>query len=445
MDHRQGYLLLALFALGNYYFVSRPSGQDAVRSLLRADGNPGVKGAEEQSFRKRQAATIHCLNKLHASTGERILEMIEEGAPPLVNVHYTNNNTLYLLFNTNMLNEGTYADLWKSKWFCDSKEDVANVWEKDPHHHSLIMECPADTSTKVFNSLGMEFELQAFLECEKLESLLPPKLSSRDKLVMCTSVQGEQDLALVPQWIEYHRLFGFQQFWIYVNDNWIETKKGELPKYFDHPEVQQYASLIPYDFVHVKSFFYQQAIQNDCITLGRRENITWMALIDVDEFFQMRSGNSFVDFLEANYGDKPGVGSLQVSNWFFGSEASTDEKSASERIRHPLILDYTYSARNANPRGQRAKHIVKPENVIHFSVHRLVKGGSVEKVNPKSVMRFAHYKHPSTGIWETAAKKSERVLDTTLKEEFGCRLQERLSFLLGPSTGGRSRFKSACG
>ena len=438
------------------FVVSRFVGEasDTARSLERIskNGTQASSSGGGTSLSKQQLeATRQCLHKLQKSSEASLRALIEEGIPPLVNVHFTAQDTLRLLFNTKALKKRTKKKLLgNASWFCDSEKYPAHVWDPDPHGHSLILECPGHTATRVFHSFGQTYALEPFLDCERrFPSLLPPppaKTNNHSELLlaMCTSVRGESAMALVPEWIEYHRLLGFDQFWIYVNDDWNLTQTGELlSQYFHHPEVQEYVAWIPYDWVHIKNFYYQQAIQNDCLHLGQRQNVAWMALNDVDKFFQMRSDNltSFRDFVTANYDDKPEVASLQVANWFFGGASPTSDETAGtpsskngilQPPRRPLILEYVHSAPEPTRKGKRAKHIVRPDQVVHFSVHRVTQAkGRVEALDPDTQLRMAHFKQPHKGVTETASQSA--VLDTTLKEQFGCPLQKRLSYLLGRS------------
>jgi len=367
-------------------------------------------------------AAIHCYNDLFDDVRKIIPHQREHGLPILTSVRFTKTGTLQLLFVMKHFKRNgqySYQYFHNASWHCDNKTSRARLWPVDPHRHSLIMECPASTKRTVHTD-SISYDLSKYLECERAShSLFPgdPSNTMTPHIVACTQVKSSDNLKLVPQWIEYHKMIGVDQIWVYLNDSWNNTlsRTPDVARYFERPDVQQYASLLPFEFFgKATPFFYQQAQQNDCLAVARRQNVTWALLTDVDEYLQVRVPNMTLQgFLERH--ESKNIGGLTVSNWFFGSP----EGKANTSIPF-LIRDYQHRTEQALEQPQRQKVLVRPENVEHFSVHMVTKGGPTTPLHPHTEIRMAHFQRPN----ENRAIITD--VDTSLMDSFGERLEQRL-------------------
>lgn len=382
----------------------------SLRNESKAVSNDVASGTTLQSaINPDRQAAIHCYNDLFDMAKKTIPHQRERGLPVLTSVRYTKKSTLQLLFVTKDLNKQKYQYFHGASWYCDDRSNKARLWPGDPHRHSLIMECPAKTN-KTVHTDSVSYDLMKYLECERAcLSLFPdPRNNTTPHIVACTQVASAEDLKLVPQWIEYHKLIGVDQIWVYLNDSWNDTLSltPDVAKYFERKDVQQYASLLPFEFFG-HGFFYQQAQQNDCLTLARHQNVTWAVLTDVDEYLQVRVPNMTLQEFVKQYESKH-IGGLSVSNWFFGSP----QGKANTSIPF-LIWEYQHrTAQATNPR-ERMKVLARPENVEHFSVHMITKGKSTVRLSPHTEMRLAHFQRPDQN------QKIVTNVDTSLMDSFG--------------------------
>jgi len=187
----------------------------------------------------------------------------------------------------------------------------------DPQRDSYKVECPVDTqylgaAIAIGNEAPYIYDLRRFLECDAIFGYLLPKPSppppqftassnandtsissyaSKPKinLVACTQLDAGH-LEMMPQWIEYYKLIGFDQLWIYLDADIHTQIPDRVRTYMNRPDVMTYASLVPFHRKHhshsrhVSGPFYWQSIQQlDCLTVAKRANVNWIYLNDVDE------------------------------------------------------------------------------------------------------------------------------------------------------------------
>jgi hypothetical protein len=342
----------------------------------------------------------------------------------------------------------------KAKWFCNG-EERAKLWPEDSLRNPqfgrdmLIMQCPDTTNfvqvrdvqqvintTKPLSSIS--YNLTKYLECEDKSKWLyqsPKKKkksstthapttsssSSRSTLALCTMVD-QSATNLIPQWIEYYRLIGFDHVWIYWNDEW-DRRSPDLIRYMERPDVLQYASLIPWKWDGTRGFIYQPSQTTDCLAVSRQQKFTWTFLADVDEYLQLMDHDvpSLRDFLKP-YEDR-NVSGLEVPNWFFGAKNTTVSKGPKpEDVL--LMNEYQYRAPKA-VKHFRAKTLVRPEKVVHFHVHWIsqsIAKHSFVVLNATTELRHCHFKKPNRGVKDV----EKPVKDSSLFDAYASQLQKRL-------------------
>lgn len=308
-----------------------------------------------------------------------------ESKHPILTSTILQSKGLKLIFAMKHIPE-EYNNWSEALWTCN--DDIsAVVVGSDPHFHTLIVECPADTALVSVNDA--KYTIRPDLKSWKM---------SISVLSACTMIKGAMSLALVHQWIVYHSSLGFEQFYIYLNDE-IE----EVP--FHHPSVHW----IPFqDELHVP-FFLQQAMQNDCIHRAKGRS-QWVGLFDVDEYFQLFQQISMPAFLKLYTNQS--IGGIQVKNWFFGKHPK-EKIPASKEF---LIDRYVWRAPKPITSG-REKLIVQPVHVDYFSVHMITLGEKMVAVDPETQLRLNHYRRPDKGVWGYYKPKSwsKLVLDESMR------------------------------
>lgn len=260
--------------------------------------------------------------------------------------------------------------------------------------------------------------------------------------VVCTMIAGHH--WELTQWMEYHRLIGFQHFLIYLNEPY---EPETLPNATD-------ITYIPWNFTRLgdKGAIPHQAVQQmDCIQRAQARNVTWLALLDVDEYFQIMTkinpnnnnstneeGTTLDEILKSHEID-PQMGGLQIPSWFFGENIhdenhrtiSTTTPTAlnvdSVQTQHSqLMIDSVWRGRfsygQGRPAAGREKMIVRPRQVVYFACHKIVVGGPM-KAEPR--IRMNHYKTREKGVYPNSLP-SQIVRDESFRDTYGPILRKRL-------------------
>jgi hypothetical protein len=148
---------------------------------------------------------------------------------------------------------------------------------------------------------------------------------------------------MLEEWVEYHRLVGFEHFWVYVNDD-----PGVIPTL---PQ-RDYITYIPYNYClchhNQKNMFnpalwrglpiFQTPVMGECVLRARNEGLRWLALNDVDERFQVTdekvNTTNVVDYIDTlPFKDK--VGGIIANGVFFGRNPNVEENIE-------LAMDYSW-------------------------------------------------------------------------------------------------------
>jgi hypothetical protein len=217
---------------------------------------------------------------------------------------------------------------------------------------------------------------------------------------------------MLPSWIEYHRIFiGVQHFIIYVNEPWATFTKD--PEYFYHPPYVTYV-LFQENLDHVEINF-QQAAQIDVIQRLKGSSIEWVAMMDVDEYYQFLPDqdenssplnyNNLLEFLRLQFiqANDPQLASFTLSSHGFGyhpqnnSSSLTDLPICAQVGRHPDL--------------DGLKLFARPNNTNYVSVH-MVSGGEKQ----------IHLDYGTTGLryghFHAERERFEGVTEIVLDDSF---------------------------
>lgn len=401
-----------------------------------------------------RVGATQCLLSLFEQMKESMLTRFKQSEPVLHNARFTGarQKTVQLFFSLQHIppEERQRAKLFsRLHWMC--RNDVTNssksttLWPNDPRWKKMIMECPADTTSvyvppsKEGEGMNLWYNTTGYMACDSVSSALFPS-SPDPKLVSCTMTE-RSNIEIVPQFIEYYKLIGFDHVWIFYNDNWdqLHQECRHIVGYFNNPEVRQYASLIPHEWAPMESPLaplYQPTTQDECMALGRRFNVDWMFLNDVDEYLQMMKPKvNLRQFLE-QYQSNETVAGVQIKNMFFGAHPSQTTPDSPKPPKQLLLRDYQY--RDEKPfafkrtGAGREKVLVKPHKVVHFCIHQItLTDGKSEQVlvDPWEEMRHAHFKQPfmqHVGTERCRSRWKTDVPDQSLANAYLGDLEDRL-------------------
>lgn len=179
------------------------------------------------------------------------------------------------------------------------------------------------------------------------------------------------------EWIEFHRMLGVSKFYIYDNES-TDNIKEILKPYIEE-------GLVKYKFIKGKGV--QKDAYNNSIYENKNE-VKWMAFIDIDEFITPVHHNSIVEYLafaEEKYGKFDAIG----INWLLhGFNGNYNKKEG-------LIIENYKKCDFGAERNNHIKTILKPKSVImtyhpHFFIH---KSGS-KMINTKGIEMYGPFNEP---------------------------------------------------
>jgi len=155
----------------------------------------------------------------------------------------------------------------------------------------------------------------------------------------------------IREWIEFHRLVGFERFFLYDNGS-TDDHEAVLRPYVEEGIVIVHSRPGPAE---------QYPSFRDCLH-RHRDDARWIAFIDIDEFLFSPRGRPVPDIL-ADYEEFPAVG---VNQALFGTGGHV------ERPDGLVIESYLY--RSGNPAVRMVKNIVDPRRTTdvmnaHVFVH----------------------------------------------------------------------------
>lgn len=217
----------------------------------------------------------------------------------------------------------------------------------------------------------------------------PPR---RKPFEMCVCTMTRNAAAVLREWVMYHAGIGVQRWFIYDNNS-DDDIIAEI-KYLERRGYNVSRHFWPW----IKT---QEAGFSNC-AIRARNDCDWIAFIDVDEFYYIRSGESLTSIIR-NYTASAEIGEIRTPCHSFGPSGLRN------RPRGGVTEGYT--CRVILP--ERHKSILKPEsmnatliNVVH---HFHLKDGFTFADVDKEVMVINHYKYQ---VWEVFKEKFYRRVAT---------------------------------
>jgi hypothetical protein len=141
----------------------------------------------------------------------------------------------------------------------------------------------------------------------------------------------------LPEWLEFHRQYGVERFYLYENDSTDDWNDALAP----------FRSVV--ELRHWPEHPGQMSAYTDCVRRHRWDT-RWLALIDVDEFLFSPTGRSLPEVLR----DFRWVAAVAVNWRCYGPSGHEMPTNTS------TVQTYTYRARDDHPLNRHVKSIVFP-------------------------------------------------------------------------------------
>ena len=214
-------------------------------------------------------------------------------------------------------------------------------------------------------------------------------------LALCTQI-ADNHLLRLQEWVEYHRLIGFQRIYVYIDSPNFAKYKFLMDGYMK--KHRHILTLVPFYFKHRQR--PQQAVLHDC--LYRMKVISkYVAFFDADEFLQGMTNISLKQYLDATISDEIPV--VSILNWPFSNLRNTVPKF------HEGFLE-SYKFRTRTPVvGARQKIIGRSDSLHYAGIHRPNGGENLIESDANNGLRIVHFRYPPLGEWLDAKKKKKEI------------------------------------
>lgn len=110
---------------------------------------------------------------------------------------------------------------------------------------------------------------------------------------VCIAAISRDELAYLPEWIEYHRTIGVKHFYLYDNLSQENYREG-LKEYLDEGLIE----IIDFPFEHSNVSEFNDIQCNAYKHAVRIADTKWLALIDTDEFIVPKVDKSLPDLMQ---------------------------------------------------------------------------------------------------------------------------------------------------
>lgn len=145
------------------------------------------------------------------------------------------------------------------------------------------------------------------------------------------------------EWIEFHKLVGFERFYLYNNFSTDNHREVLAPYVADGIVVHREWPVEP----------AQMAGYRDILERSRNETF-WLGIFDIDEYLFSPAGEPVADVLRRDFEEFPGVGVNEIS---FGTSGHLTQP------RGLTIESYVRRCELDKPRNRVIKSIVQPSQV----------------------------------------------------------------------------------
>lgn len=343
-------------------------------------------------------------------------------------INYVHYNSIHVFYDTFAHNSNTitgigpfHPSLLPNNFYANISCTINNITAQsmlimDPHKHTLILNFPF--TFDIFKHKNFTINLP---DSHSFTFDIIDYNKNTTDLSMHTIFKNCSKY--IETWILYHQFFGFKHFYLYNNNSNSENTNLllNLASRYNNITVINW----PYPYINKFSGISGQTTSQNTCLYKYGQNCSFLSMTDIDEYFLPLS-SSLNDILSLDYSHHSGA--LICCQWF-GCNNNIDFDP------HPLsntnfLLQLT--ARKHTPQGhkpgQSPKSIVNPKNTLCFSVHRVVNGPPMIKIQ-NTDFRFNHYKILTSDygknykqVWRKHSHKHcecnifDAVQDTLLKD-----------------------------
>jgi glycosyl transferase family 92 len=145
------------------------------------------------------------------------------------------------------------------------------------------------------------------------------------------------------EWIEFHKLVGFERFYLYNNFSTDRHREVLAPYIADGTVIHHEWPVEPAQFAGYRD------ILERC-----RDQTFWLGIFDIDEFLFSPTGEKVSDVLRRDFEEFPGVGVNEIS---FGTSGHVTKQPG------PAIETFVRRCALDKPRNRIIKSIVQPREV----------------------------------------------------------------------------------
>jgi hypothetical protein len=221
------------------------------------------------------------------------------------------------------------------------------------------------------------------------------------------------------QWIEFHRLVGFQKFVVYNTSDKYQKLLSVVDainrKYPHMVDVIQwnFAGLNITD-TFVTRYFQIQALHDCFVRYGDQSE--WMGAIDLDEYVvPLHPYKNVADYLYHKVGSRV-IGSINLWSQFFCSR-DADKYTPEEQDEQRLVIErFTHRTRNRSKLGNE-KYLYRPRFVQYLTIHYQLAGLTKEEPAEEDIM-LAHYVMMERLRGVAGCDAKEYVNDTSIRDRY---------------------------
>ena len=264
-------------------------------------------------------------------------------------------------------------------WSCSFNESHsmrATVFV-DPTGHAFVVTCPAPSVAVQKVTITAEVDDEPPLIYKDIEYHLYEPSEPELLLAGCTMIRPSiTNMQLLLEWLAYHRLQGFEHFLLYSDGDPIPLRAA-LSIYME----QDFVDVVDWEWP-THGFHHQQAQMHSCL-YRYRGLARWVALFDMDEYFQPMQNVTVAQLLQSKE-NIISTGLIVRMVLFMPNLDGLITQGSQVRGNTPLAA------------GERSKSIVRTKQVFAVSVHSITLAtGPFSIADPVTELRLNHYR---TGI-----------------------------------------------
>lgn len=194
--------------------------------------------------------------------------------------------------------------------------------------------------------------------------LIASKIQNEGKyyLAICAMFQDEADY--LKEWIEYHRMVGVKHFYLYNNnsdDHYIDILSPYISKGI--------VDLVEWSRPNKEDYWLddQKKAYKHCLEKCSGK-VTWLAIIDIDEFIVPVIDPDLISFL-SEFDHHPFLGEIRMNWQLYGTSGLKTLPKNKLLIESLLRKAPTYYMTSETPHNGVVKSIVRPHAVKNYRAH----------------------------------------------------------------------------